>query len=68
VLDVLTIELSCNYSPRKVYATLLDEGVYLCWIATSIATMYRILAGEDAVRERRDRLRHPVYSKPELPA
>jgi len=28
--------------------------------------MYRILAGESEVRERRNQLRHPVYTKPEL--
>src|ERR687898_3414990 len=44
------------------YATLLDEGVYHC----SILTMYRILDDHGEVRERRDQLRHPVYSKPEL--
>lgn len=49
-------------SPREVYATLLDEGRYLC----SWRTMYRILAEHDEVRERRDQLRRPSYSKPEL--
>lgn len=62
VLEVLTSERFCDQAPRQVYATLLDEGSYLC----SIRTMYRILAGQGAVRERRDQLRHPVYSKPEL--
>jgi putative transposase len=41
---------------------LLDEGKYFC----SVSTMYRILRSECGVRERRDQLRHPVYSKPEL--
>ena len=49
-------------SPPTVYATLLDEGIYLC----SIRTMYRILKERDEVRERRKQLRHPVYKKPEL--
>jgi putative transposase len=49
-------------APAEVYATLLDEGRYLA----SIRTMYRLLAGEDEVRERRDQLRHPRYQKPEL--
>jgi putative transposase len=49
-------------SPREVYATLLDEGVYLC----SISTMYRILRRQDEVRERRHQLQHPAYAKPEL--
>ena len=49
-------------APAAVWATLLDEGRYLC----SERTMYRLLAAEDEVRERRDQLRHPVYSRPEL--
>jgi putative transposase len=49
-------------APRQVYAALLDEGVYLC----SWRTMYRVLAADDEVRERRDQLRHPTYHKPEL--
>jgi transposase InsO family protein len=43
-------------------ATLLDEGIYHC----SISTMYRILAENSEVRERRRQLRHPAYTKPEL--
>jgi len=49
-------------SPAEVYATLLDEGVFLC----SQRTMYRILAAEHEVRDRRDQARHPAYEKPEL--
>jgi Transposase and inactivated derivatives len=49
-------------APREVYGTLLDEGQYLC----SWRSMYRILAENDEVRERRNQLRHPNYSKPEL--
>jgi len=48
--------------PREVYASLLDEGQYLC----SWRTMYRILEANAEVRERRDQLRHPNYVKPEL--
>jgi len=48
--------------PRQVYASLLDEGIYLChW-----RTMYRILAASTEVRERRNHLQHPPYAKPEL--
>jgi hypothetical protein len=44
-------------SPRQVYATLLDEGTYLChW-----RTMYRILDEHTEVRERRNQLQHPNY-------
>lgn len=51
-----------DQAPRQVFATLLDEGVYLCgW-----STMYRILREHAEVRERRDQLRHPVYNRPEL--
>lgn len=46
----------------EIYATLLDEGRYLC----SIRTMYRILAKQHEIRERRNQLRHPNYIKPEL--
>lgn len=62
VRDVLNCERFQDASPRQVWATLLDEGVYQC----SWRTMYRILAEEDQVRERRDQLQHPNYSKPEL--
>ena len=49
-------------SPAEVYATLLDEERYLA----SERTMYRLLAAEGEVRERRDQLTHPAYWKPEL--
>lgn len=45
-----------------MWAILLDEGVYIC----SPRTMYRILASEGEVRERRNQLIHPNYKKPEL--
>lgn len=64
IRDVLNRERFRNQAPRQVYATLLDEGVYLChW-----RTMYRILEAQDEVHERRNQLRHPVYTKPELMA
>ena len=62
ILDALNCERFGDSSPAQVYATLLDEGVYLC----SISTMYRILRGARLVRERRNQLRHPNYTKPEL--
>lgn len=62
VRDVLNSERFQDSTPRQVYATLLDEGVYYChW-----RTMYRILKEHDQVRERRQQRRHPVYTKPEL--
>lgn len=62
VLDILHEERFVDLAPSEVYATLLDEGRYLC----SISTMYRILKTNAEIRERRDQLRHPVYSAPEL--
>jgi putative transposase len=51
-----------DFAPREIYATLMDEGRYLC----SWRSMYRILVENEQVRERRDQLRHPNYTKPEL--
>lgn len=62
VLDTLHCERFIDLAPREIYATLLDEGKYYC----SIRTMYRILEENREVKERRNQLRHPVYSKPEL--
>lgn len=62
VLEILHSERFVDQSPAEVYATLLDEGTYLC----SIRTMYRILAENNEVKERRHQLRHPNYQKPEL--
>ncbi len=62
MLSVVNSERFCDQSLAEVYATLLDEGSYLC----SVRTMYRLLAANDEVRERRDQLRHPAYKKPEL--
>jgi len=62
VLAQLNSERFVDQAPAQVYATLLDEGQYLC----SVRTMYRILEQHDLVRERRNQLRHPAYQKPEL--
>ena len=62
VLEVLISERFRDQPVRQVWAQLLDDGTYLC----SVRTMYRILAENQAVRERRDQLRHPEYSRPEL--
>ena len=45
VFDVLCSERFVDRSPAEVFATLLDEGVYLC----SERTMYRVLAENRAV-------------------
>lgn len=62
VLAVLHSDRFVDRAPSQVYATLLDEGIYLC----SERTMYRILQSEGELRERRNQLRHPQYQKPEL--
>lgn len=62
VLDALRSPRFADLAPAEVYATLLDEGQYLC----SERTMYRLLAAHREVRERRDVLRHPSYTAPEL--
>lgn len=62
VLDHLHEPRFVDQSPAEVHSTLLDEGAYLC----SVRTMYRILADQHEVRERRNQLRHPHYAKPEL--
>ena len=62
VLDQLNSERFMDQAPAQVYATLLDEGHYLC----SVRTMYRLLDQHDQVRERRNQLTHPTYQKPEL--
>lgn len=62
ILQVLHEPRFVDKAPAEVFATLLDEGVYLC----SIRTMYRVLKAANEVRERRDQLRHPTYHKPEL--
>jgi len=62
VRQTLNSERFQDCAPRQVYASLLDEGTYHC----SWRTMYRILDEHQEVRERRNQLRHPKYSKPEL--
>jgi putative transposase len=62
VREVLNSPRFQDCAPREVYATLLDEQTYLC----SWRSMYRILAATHEVRERRDQLRRPTYTKPEL--
>ena len=50
--------------PIQIYAALLDEGVYL----GSISTIYRVLAENRQVKERRNLARHPARAIPELVA
>ena len=60
--EVLCGERFADCAPPTIYATLLDEGTYLA----SVRTMYRFLAANDQVRERRHQRTHPIYAKPEL--
>lgn len=64
VLATLDSEEYMDKAPAQVFAALLELGIYLC----SIRTMYRILAANDQVRERRAQRQHPTYSKPQLVA
>jgi len=64
VLDVLGSPRFVDRSPAEVIATLLDEDQYLC----SERTMYRVLAANAPVRERRNQREHPQYTKPQLVA
>jgi putative transposase len=61
---VLNSQRFCDQPPREVYATMLDEGKYLChW-----RTMYRILEEHGEVGDRRGQRQHVSYAKPELVA
>jgi len=62
VLTTLHEPRFVDLAPPQVYAQLLEEGRYLC----SIRTMYRLLAANDEVRERRAVASRVVYTKPEL--
>lgn len=62
VLGALHCKRFVDRAPAQIWATLLDDSIYYC----SIRTMYRILAEQQEVRERRNQLRHPNYHKPEL--
>lgn len=53
-----------DLAPAQVYATLLDEGTYLC----SERTMYRILHEHDLVRERRRGHRRRGHAPPRVHA
>ena len=62
VLEVLHEPRFADQAPAEIYATLLDEKRYLC----SERTFYRVLAADAVVRDRRDQLRHPHYTAPQL--
>jgi putative transposase len=64
VLGLLHQERFVDQAPATIYATLFDEGRYVC----SVPTMYRVLRAADEVHERRRQARHPATVKPELVA
>jgi putative transposase len=64
IIEVLNCERFCDRAPAEIWATLLDEGVYLA----SVSTFYRLLRERHQVRERRRVARHLPHVKPELVA
>lgn len=64
IVETLNSERFCDKAPAQIWATLLDEGVYLA----SVSTFYRLLRERDQVRERRRVARHIPHAKPELVA
>lgn len=64
VLAVLHSQRFVDLAPAQVWATLLDEGIYL----GSISTFYRLLRQAGESRERRRQASHPASVKPELVA
>ena len=62
IRGLLNAERFVDQAPRTIYATLLDEGLHHC----SWRTMYRLLAQDQATRERRAQRRRPLYLAPEL--
>lgn len=62
ILDTIHQTRFVDRSVPYIYATLLDEGTYLC----SISTMYRILHRVGEVGERRNQAVRPAHVMPEL--
>lgn len=62
VLALLHEPRFADQAPAEVYATLLEEDRYIA----SVRTMYRVLAENAEVRDRRNQLRHPNHKPPEL--
>jgi putative transposase len=62
VIEELHSDRFMDLAPPQVYATLLDEGDYLC----SISTMYRLLRKRGEVVERRRLRSHTQAQRPEL--
>ena len=64
ILDVLHSQRFVDAAPAHVWATLLDEGIYL----GSISTFYRLLRQAGETQQRRRQASHPASVKPELVA
>jgi putative transposase len=64
ILGALHAERFADTAPAEVWATLLDEGIYL----GSLSTFYRLLRQAGESRERRAQATHPAAVKPELMA
>ena len=64
LLETLNDDRFVDLAPLQIYAHLLDEGTYLC----SVSTMYRTLAANRQVKERRRIARHKPRARPELVA
>jgi putative transposase len=64
VLATLDSEAFMDMAPAPVFAKVLEDGTYLC----STRTLYRVLAANELVRERRAQRQHPAYTKPQLVA
>src|SRR5215210_231331 len=62
VLAELNSRRFVDKSVGQCWATLLDEGSYLC----SMSTMHRLLRGAGQAGERRHQATHPTRAKPEL--
>ncbi len=61
---LLNSERFRDLPPRQIYATLLNEGPYVCYWRT----MYNILHEYNEVRAGRNQRVHPPYTRPELVA
>lgn len=64
VLEVLHSPRFAEASVAQTWATLLDEGTYLC----SQSTMHRLLRAAGAGGDRRRQATHPARARPELTA
>ena len=62
VMAVLTEDRFVDATPIQIYAALLAEGRYLC----SVSTMYRLLAANRMLTDRRRLARHQTRARPEL--